>query len=67
MRSRMRLGDFLVSYDGRPLETIDDLRAAIAAAQTAGKTAIPLVIYRGAKRLEVSVGPGRVGVGLATR
>lgn len=64
-RAGVKAGDWLVSYDGRRLETIDDLREAIEAA--AKKEKVALVILRGRERIETEAGPGRLGVNLAIR
>lgn len=60
-------GDWLVSYDGRPLAALDDLRVAIQAADAASKARRTVVLYRGAERIEAEVGPGKLGVGLSDR
>jgi len=61
----LRRGDYLAEYDGKRLDSIADLRAALAAAQEAGKEQIPIVAFRGAKRLELTLPPGRMGVNLS--
>jgi hypothetical protein len=63
----IREGDFLVSYDARPLATVEDLRTGIQAASAAGKDKVTVVVYRGAERLSFEVGPGKLGVGLSDR
>ncbi|HKI51807.1 MAG TPA: peptide-N-glycosidase F-related protein, partial [Geothermobacteraceae bacterium] len=63
-KSGLLAGDYLAYYDhSRPL-SIDGLRAAIQAAQAAGKEQIRLVIYRDSERLEKTLEPGRMGVKL---
>jgi hypothetical protein len=66
-KAGLREGDYVASYDGKALETADELRAAIDAAKTAGKTKSVVVALRGAQTLTVEVGPGKLGVGLADR
>ncbi|MDJ0523479.1 MAG: peptide-N-glycosidase F-related protein [Planctomycetota bacterium] len=64
-KNGMKTGDYLASYDGKLLNSVDDLRAAIQGA--AGKEKIAVVIYRGAERVELELAPGRMGVNLANR
>jgi hypothetical protein len=66
-KAGLKEGDYVVSYDGRALDVVDDLRAAIDAAKAAGKTKSVVVAYRGAEKITVEVGPGKLGVGLADR
>ena len=61
----MKPGDLLLSYDGRIVDSRDDLFAAIEAAAAAKKEEVAVVVYRGAERLEVKLAPGRMGVELA--
>jgi len=62
----MRRGDYLAEYDGKPIHTLDELRAAIDAAAKVQRK-IPVVVYRGVKRLELELDPGKMGVGLSAR
>jgi len=64
-KAGIKRGDYLAEYDGKVVRSLDELRAAIGAA--ANKQEIPVVVYRGAKRMEVTLGPGKMGVGLASR
>ncbi|MHC4847175.1 MAG: peptide-N-glycosidase F-related protein [Planctomycetota bacterium] len=65
-KAGVKRGDYLASYDGKPINSLDDLRAAIgAAAKTEGK--IPIVVYRGVKRVELELDPGKMGVNLSSR
>jgi hypothetical protein len=66
-KAGLREGDYVASYDGRTLDAVDDLRAAIDAATAAGKEKRVVVAYRGAEMITVEVGPGKLGVGLADR
>ena len=43
------------------IEMVEQIRAM------PGKDRIPIVVYRGAERMDLEVGPGRMGVGLAER
>lgn len=61
----LRAGDWLATYDGAPIDTVDALRAAIAGAQ--GKERVAVAVFRGGERLEVQVPPGRLGVSLGGR
>jgi hypothetical protein len=60
-------GDYLAEYNGQPVHSADDLRAAIQAAAKAGMKKIAVVVYRGPQRLELEIGPGRMGVNLSFR
>jgi hypothetical protein len=66
-RAGVEPGDYLAEYDGRRLDSIDDLRRAIEAASEAGKENVVVVVYRGPTRKELTLGPGRMGVNLAVR
>jgi len=66
-KAGMRPGDYLAVYDGRRVDSIDDLRGAIAAATAAKKEKVVVVVYRGAARRELELPPGRMGVNLAAR
>jgi putative serine protease PepD len=62
-KAGVKAGDLLLAYDGRILDSRDDLFAAIEAA--AKKEEVAVVVYRGAERVEVKLAPGRMGVELA--
>jgi S1-C subfamily serine protease len=65
-KAGVKRGDYLAEYDGKKINSLDDLRAAIgAAAKTEGK--IPIVVYRGVKRVELELDPGKMGVNLSSR
>ena len=66
-KAGMKAGDYLASYDGKTLNSVDDLRAAIQGAAGAGKDEIEAIVYRGAKRIETTLAPGRMGINLASR
>lgn len=61
-RAGMKAGDYLAEYDGRRIDSIDDLRAALQAGAASGREKIPAVIYRGVERMEIELEPGRMGV-----
>ncbi len=61
-KAGIRQGDYLASYDGKRLDSVEDLRAAIAGALDAKRARVRVVVYRGAERIEVDVDPGRLGV-----
>ena len=63
-KSGVKRGDYLAVYDGTRIEAIDDLRTAIQAAVKAEKKSVPVVVYRGAERVELELAPGRMGVSL---
>lgn len=60
----VKAGDYLAAYDGTLVDTVDALRVAKDAATAAGKATVPIVIYRGAERLELEVATGQLGVNL---
>jgi hypothetical protein len=66
-KAGLREGDYLAAYDGRPLDSIEDLRAAIEAGTASAKPTLTVIAYRGAERVSVTVGPGKLGVALAER
>jgi len=59
-------GDYLASYDGKPIHTVAALRAAIGTGAKSDRK-IPVVVYRGAKRLDFELAPGKMGVNLSER
>lgn len=61
----LQAGDWLASYDGVTIDTVEALRGAIAAAQ--GKERVPVVVFRGMERVEVTLPPGRMGISLSGR
>ena len=61
----LKAGDFLATYDGRTLETVEDLRAALQTAS--GRETVPIVVFRGPERLELEIRSGRMGIGLGSR
>jgi hypothetical protein len=62
-----QVGDVLVSYDGKPLKTRAELRAAKTAAEEAGKASVPVVLRRGKETLTLEFKPGRLGIGAGER
>jgi len=66
-KAGLKPGDYLATYDGRPLASVEDLRDAILGAAATGREKIPVTVYRGPNRLELEIGPGRMGVNLASR
>ncbi len=56
-------GDVILEYDGAEIETVSDLKKAIAAA-TAPE--VKLVVRRGDKVIEMTAKPGKIGVYLRT-
>ncbi len=59
-------GDVLLTYAGRKLANVDDLRAAIAAVAES-KEEIPVTWRRGTEAMKGTLKPGRIGVMLADR
>jgi len=66
-KAGVKRGDYLASYDGNALRSVDDLRKAIAGAVGAEKKTVVVVVYRGPTRLELELGTGRMGVNLSPR
>lgn len=66
-RAGIKRGDYLASYDGLPVASAEELRAAIQRAFSEGRKKIKVVVYRGPQRLELEIGPGRMGVNLSFR
>lgn len=53
-------GDILVSYDGRRIETLDELRTA--AQDAGGRDEVEIVVVRGNERVTLRLRPGKMGV-----
>jgi hypothetical protein len=66
-RAGVKPGDYLSTYDGQPVATADELRAAVKAAQASAREDVSVVLYRGGDRLEVRLKPGLLGVHLSSR
>ncbi len=66
-KAGIQTGDYLASYDGQPLDSVDDLRAALQAAVAAEKPSVVVVVFRGSERMEIEVPSGRLGVNLSVR
>jgi tetratricopeptide (TPR) repeat protein len=64
MTSRLRPGDVLLSYNGRPLSSAADLAPLIAAA---GDKPVSVTVWREGKTRDGTVGPGKLGVVLASK
>jgi tetratricopeptide (TPR) repeat protein len=62
--SRLRPGDVLLTYNGKPLSSAADLAPLIAAA---GDKPVPVTVWREGKTREGTVGPGKLGVVLASK
>ena len=57
----VQVGDEIVSYDGKPIDTGAALRQAIqAASKSEGK--IPFVVKRDGKAVTIELAPGRIGI-----
>ncbi len=56
----LRVGDVLVSYDGRAIPTADALQTAASAVD--GRAAVPVVVVRDGSEVTVLVRGGRLGV-----
>jgi len=65
-KAGMKRGDYLAVYDGKRIDSIDDLRAALQAAAAEGKEKVQVVVYRGTEQLELELDPGQMGVNLGS-
>ncbi len=63
-KAGMKRGDYLESYDGQRVDSIDDLRTAMQAAKAAEKERVTVVVFRGAERMELELDVGQMGVNL---
>ncbi len=61
----MKAGDFIAQYDGTPVTTMEELRAALRGAVDAGQERVSVVVYRGSTRLELDLPTGQMGVNLS--
>jgi len=66
-KAGIREGDYLTSYDGTRIDSIEELTEAKKVATDAGKEVVPVVVYRGSERLELEIATGQLGVNLSTR
>jgi hypothetical protein len=66
-KAGVQAGDWLESYEGRRLESVDELRAAVKAAEDAGRKSVRAVFFRGSERIEKELPPGRLGVALGAQ
>lgn len=63
----VQVGDYLASYHGMPVDSVEQLSAAKAAATEAGLEMAKIVIYRGAERMDLEMATGQMGVNLSAR
>ena len=54
-----------MTMDGTPVDSVDELSAAKAAAVEAGKERVGVVVFRGTERLELEMAAGQMGVNLS--
>ena len=66
-KAGIKQGDYLASYDGTRVDSIEELGAAKKVATDAGKETVAVVVYRGSERLELEITTGQLGVNLSTR
>ena len=66
-KAGLKRGDYLARYDGRRVDSMEDLRAALQAAEAAGRETVMVVIYRGTEAIEVEMPTGRMGVNIEIR
>ncbi len=63
----IKKGDYLASYDGMQLSSVNDLRVAIQGAAGGGRERVTVVVFRGTERLELELAVGRMGISLGSR
>jgi hypothetical protein len=61
----LRSGDYILSYGGQLVDSVDELTAAKAVVTAAGQATASIVIYRGPERLELEIKTGQMGVNLS--
>jgi hypothetical protein len=61
-RGGLQAGDVLLSYRGETMTGPEELGPAIQAGTAAGDTVIPVSVWREGETVELSVGPGQLGV-----
>jgi hypothetical protein len=66
-KAGLKVGDYLFSYDGVRLYSVDDVDRAKKAAQAADKKTVKLVVYRGSDKMEIDFPTGQMGVSLGSR
>ena len=66
-KAGIKKGDYLASYNGVIVDSVDALSEAKAAATESGAEKIPAVIYRGTERIEIELATGQLGVNLGAR
>ena len=66
-QATLQAGDYLATYDGRRIDSVDDLRAAIQGAVEARKERVKVVVVRGTTSVELEIARGRMGINLGSR
>jgi len=61
-KAKIEADDYLLEYDGKRPDSIEELRNLIRHATEAGKQKIPVVIERAGKQQVMHLGPGQMGV-----
>ncbi|MDF1700091.1 MAG: peptide-N-glycosidase F-related protein [Planctomycetota bacterium] len=62
-KAGVKAGDYLAEYDGKRIDSLEELRAALkGAADREGP--VPATLYRGTQRIEITMQPGRMGISL---
>lgn len=62
----VRPGDLLTKYEGTPLDSLDALTKAIAAASKAGKKTAEIELLRDGKAMTLQIPEGKIGIGPLT-
>ncbi len=63
-RAGLAIGDLIVSYDGAEIESLQDLRQALAKTKQSGATHAGVIYERAGQQHEIRVATGTLGLGL---
>ena len=64
-KAGMKRGDYLATYDGTKIDSVEDLRTALKAAVAAKKESVAVTVFRGVKQIKLTLQVGRMGVNLS--
>jgi len=63
----VQVGDVLLAYDGEPVKDRAGLRDRVRSAEARGAEEVSLSLRRGEKTIELTLAPGRIGIGTRER
>lgn len=63
-KAGMQAGDYFVTYDGKRVDSLDELRAAMRGAAEAKKKKVAVIVFRSTARVELELNVGQMGVSL---